>query len=206
MKLVKSSGQERDVPRGVVGGAEISQATTGAHNIYMGIFRVPAGSRGRPHSHDNCESARYMLSGAIEIRFGDKLQESLTVVAGDLLYVPNSGHGLEDRERVAAAVSGQQFGQELEERAVLLATGRGDGERALGEPLTVIGAGAVRELSVDDGAAERALGGVVGRLDPLDRDEGPERGPDFEQVVGEPSVVAGALALAAGVLQQGSQR
>ena len=47
MKLVKPSGEERDVPRGVVGGAEISQATTGAHNLYMGIFRVPAG-RARP--------------------------------------------------------------------------------------------------------------------------------------------------------------
>ena len=88
MKLVKPSGEERDVPRGVVGGAEISQATTGAHNIYMGIFRVPAGARGRPHYHDNCESALYMLSGAIEIRFGDQLEESLTVEAGDMLYVP----------------------------------------------------------------------------------------------------------------------
>ena len=48
MKLVKPSGEERDVPRGVVGGAEISQATTGAHNIYMGIFRVPAGARKMP--------------------------------------------------------------------------------------------------------------------------------------------------------------
>jgi uncharacterized RmlC-like cupin family protein len=88
MKLVKPSGEERDVPRGVVGGAEISQATTGATNIYMGIFRVPAGSRGRPHYHDNCESALYMLSGAIEIRFGDQLQDSLRVEAGDMLYVP----------------------------------------------------------------------------------------------------------------------
>ena len=41
VKLVKPSDDERDVPRGVVGGSEISQATTGAHNIYMGIFRVP---------------------------------------------------------------------------------------------------------------------------------------------------------------------
>ena len=88
MKLVKPSGEERDVPRGVVGGAEISQATTGATNIYMGIFRVPPGSRGRPHYHDNCESALYMLSGSIEIRFGDQLQESLRVEAGDMLYVP----------------------------------------------------------------------------------------------------------------------
>src|ERR1700709_1361123 len=88
MRVVKPSDVDRDVPRGVVGGSEISQATTGAHNIYMGSFRVPPGSRGRPHYHDNCESALYMLSGAIEIRFGDQLEQSLTVEAGDMLYVP----------------------------------------------------------------------------------------------------------------------
>jgi uncharacterized RmlC-like cupin family protein len=88
VKLVKPSGEERDVPRGVVGGAEISQATTGAHNLYMGIFRVPPGSRGRPHYHDNCESALYMLVGSIEIRWGDQLEQSLTVEPGDMLYVP----------------------------------------------------------------------------------------------------------------------
>ncbi len=88
MKLVKPSGEERDVPRGVVGGAEISQATTGAHNLYMGIFRVPAGSRGRPHYHANCESALYMLSGSIEIQWGDHLEERLEVEPGDMLYVP----------------------------------------------------------------------------------------------------------------------
>jgi len=73
MKVVKPSQKDRDLPRGVVGGAEISQATTGAHNIYMGRFRVPPGARSRPHYHENCESALYMLSGAIEIRWGDKL-------------------------------------------------------------------------------------------------------------------------------------
>ncbi len=88
MKLVKSTHPERDVPRGVVGGAEISQATAGATNIYMGHFRVPAGSRGRPHYHDGCESALYMLSGSIEIRWGDHLEETLVVEPGDMLYVP----------------------------------------------------------------------------------------------------------------------
>jgi uncharacterized RmlC-like cupin family protein len=88
VKLVKPAAMDRDVPRGVVGGAEVSQATTGAHNIYMAIFRVPAGPRARPHYHDNCESALYMLSGSIEIKYGDKLEESLTVEAGDMLYVP----------------------------------------------------------------------------------------------------------------------
>jgi hypothetical protein len=52
---------------------------------------------------------------------------------------------------------------------------------------------------VDHGAAERTLRGAVGQLDPFDRDEGPESGPDLEQIVGEPAVQAGALAVAAGV-------
>jgi uncharacterized RmlC-like cupin family protein len=88
VKLVKASEPERDVPRGVVGGAEVSQATAGAINLYMAVFRVPPGSRGRPHYHDACESALYMISGSIEIRFGDDLEQSLQVDPGDLLYVP----------------------------------------------------------------------------------------------------------------------
>jgi uncharacterized RmlC-like cupin family protein len=88
MRLVKPKDPDRDLPRGVVGGAEISQATTGAHNIYMGLFRVPAGARGRPHYHENCESALYMIKGGIEIQWGDGLEDSLEVHEGDMLYVP----------------------------------------------------------------------------------------------------------------------
>jgi hypothetical protein len=55
---------------------------------------------------------------------------------------------------------------------------------------------------VDDRGAQRAFGGVVGRFDTGVGGEGPERGPDLEQVVGEASVVAGARALAAGVLEE----
>ena len=87
MKLVKP-GPDREVPRGIVGGAEISQATAGAHNIYMGRFRVPPGAQSRPHYHEGCESALYMLSGSIEIRWGDHLEERLVVEPGDMLYVP----------------------------------------------------------------------------------------------------------------------
>ncbi len=88
MRVVKPSDEERDVPRGVVGGAEISQATTGATNIYMGVFRVPAGARSRPHYHEHCESAVYMLSGQLEVKWGDHLEESVTIDAGDMVYVP----------------------------------------------------------------------------------------------------------------------
>ena len=87
MKVVKPA-EERELPRGVVGGAEISQATTGAHNLFMGLVRVPAGARSRPHFHQNCESAVYMVKGGIEIRWGDRLEEAVEVHEGDMLYVP----------------------------------------------------------------------------------------------------------------------
>ena len=87
MRLIKP-GPDRETPRGIVGGAEISQTTAGALNLYMGRFRVPAGARSRPHYHDGCESALYMLSGSIRIQWGDRLEEELIVEPGDMLYVP----------------------------------------------------------------------------------------------------------------------
>jgi uncharacterized RmlC-like cupin family protein len=87
VKVVKP-GADRDVPRGVVGGAEISQATAGAANIYMGVFRVPAGARSRAHYHDNCESAVYMLSGSLRVKWGDHLEQAFVLEPGDLVYVP----------------------------------------------------------------------------------------------------------------------
>ena len=87
MRVVKP-GPDRDVPRGVVGGAEISQTTAGAVNIYMGRFRVPPATRSLPHYHDNCESALYMLSGSVRILWGDRLEQSVAIEPGDMLYVP----------------------------------------------------------------------------------------------------------------------
>jgi uncharacterized RmlC-like cupin family protein len=87
MKLVKP-GADRDVPRGVVGGAEISQTTAGALNIYMGRFRVPAAAQSRPHYHERAESAVYMLSGRLRVRWGDHLEQELELAPGDMVYVP----------------------------------------------------------------------------------------------------------------------
>jgi uncharacterized RmlC-like cupin family protein len=87
MKVIKP-GPDREVPRGVVGGAEISQATAGAQNIYMALFRVPAGAQSRPHYHENCESAVYMLSGSLLVKWGDHLEQDVVLEPGDLVYVP----------------------------------------------------------------------------------------------------------------------
>jgi uncharacterized RmlC-like cupin family protein len=88
VKIVKPSSEERETPRGVLGGAEISQATTGATNLYMAVFRVPAGARSRPHYHEACESAVYLLSGHLEVRWGDRLEEVVELEPRDMVYVP----------------------------------------------------------------------------------------------------------------------
>lgn len=103
MRVIKP-GADREVPRGVLGGAEISQATAGATNIYMGVFRVPAGARSRPHYHANCESAVYMLSGHLLVRWGDNLEQSVQLDPGDLVYVPpRETHILENLSDAEAA-------------------------------------------------------------------------------------------------------
>ncbi len=102
MKVVKP-GPDREVPRGVVGGAEISHATTGAVNLYMGVFRVPAGAQSRPHYHAECESAVYMLAGRLNVRWGESLQESFSLQPGDMVYVPpRETHVLENPSDEAA--------------------------------------------------------------------------------------------------------
>src|SRR5215212_3048110 len=88
MKVVKPTEEEHDVPRGVVGGAEISQATTGASRIYMGVFRVPAGAQSLPHYHERCESAVCMLSVYLELRWADLLEQTVTITRGDMVFVP----------------------------------------------------------------------------------------------------------------------
>ena len=96
MKVVKP-GPEHGTARGVVGGSEVSAATVGAKGIFMGVFRVPPGGRSRPHYHDACESACYMLSGRMLIRWGDRLQDEVVLEPGDLLYVPpHETHVLEN--------------------------------------------------------------------------------------------------------------
>lgn len=87
MQVVKP-GPDRDVPRGVVGGSEISATTTGATNIYMAVFRVPPGAQSHPHYHEGCESAVYMLSGSLRVRWGDHLEHEVTIGPRDLVYVP----------------------------------------------------------------------------------------------------------------------
>jgi uncharacterized RmlC-like cupin family protein len=103
MQVVKP-GPDHLVPRGVVGGAEVSHATTGASNIYMGVFRVPPGAQSLPHYHADCESAVYMLHGRLKVRWGEELEHVLSLDPGDLVYVPpRETHLLENPSETEAA-------------------------------------------------------------------------------------------------------
>jgi uncharacterized RmlC-like cupin family protein len=87
VQVVKPRSRQR-APRGGREGAEVSQATTGATNLYMGVFRVPAGAQSRPHFHSDCESAVYMLAGRLNVRWGEELEHVLALEPGDMAYVP----------------------------------------------------------------------------------------------------------------------
>src|SRR3954453_3398769 len=89
MKVIRPGGAPHEEPRGVVGGHEVSRATTGADsNIFMGIFRLPAGARSRPHFHANCESACYMRRGQMRRRGGERLEHTVERGRGEMLGVP----------------------------------------------------------------------------------------------------------------------
>ncbi len=103
MKVVKPR-PAHVLPRGVVGGSEVSQATTGAENIYMGVFRVPAGAQSMPHYHADCESAVFMVSGRLNVRWGEGLEHALSLEPGDMVYVPpRETHLLENPSEEEAA-------------------------------------------------------------------------------------------------------
>jgi len=103
MKVVKSRSDGMPRP-GARGSCELSPSTTGAEHIYMGVFKVPAGAQSRPHYHADCESAVYMLSGRLNVRWGDGLEHAFSLEPGDMAYVPpRETHLLENPSEVEAA-------------------------------------------------------------------------------------------------------
>lgn len=87
----------------------LSGDTVGARGICMHVVVIPAGSMAEPHSHSNYETAIYMLSGRVECRFGDNLEETAILEPGNLLYIgPNVVHqpiNLSDTVPAVAIVS-----------------------------------------------------------------------------------------------------
>jgi uncharacterized RmlC-like cupin family protein len=66
----------------------VSAEASGSQGLWMGMIRIPPGSRAHPHLHEDHETAIYVLEGEGEMWYGDKLEEHITFAAGDFMYIP----------------------------------------------------------------------------------------------------------------------
>lgn len=68
--------------------AGISAESAGAQNICMHLLTIPPGGRAKAHLHRDHETAIYIMQGQANVWYGEKLEEHITVQAGDFFYIP----------------------------------------------------------------------------------------------------------------------
>lgn len=73
---------------GMVRMAGVAGSTCGAAGIWMGEVTNEPGFRTGPHHHGPVESAIYVVSGRLTMRWGARLEHSADANAGDFIYVP----------------------------------------------------------------------------------------------------------------------
>jgi uncharacterized RmlC-like cupin family protein len=88
MCIVVRSGDAAAGRQGLDVFAGISAESAGARALCQHLVRIPPGARAQAHLHRGHETAIYVLSGRAEMRFGPRLEEQLSVAAGDFLYIP----------------------------------------------------------------------------------------------------------------------
>ncbi|HVL23020.1 MAG TPA: cupin domain-containing protein [Thermomicrobiales bacterium] len=66
----------------------VSAESAGSQAIWMGVITLAPGSRTKAHYHAEHETALYLLSGEVDVWFGDELQEHDIMRAGDYMYIP----------------------------------------------------------------------------------------------------------------------
>ena len=69
--------------------AGVSNETTGATTLFLGLVTLAPGQRTRAHVHERHESAHYMLSGGeVELWTGPRLERRDVARPGDFLFIP----------------------------------------------------------------------------------------------------------------------
>lgn len=66
----------------------VSAESVGARGIWLGMVTIAAGGRTLAHYHDRHESAFYLVSGELDLWYGEGLREHAVARAGDYLYIP----------------------------------------------------------------------------------------------------------------------
>ena len=88
MCAVVRPGETYEGKQGLPFFAGISAETVGATGICMHLVTISPDRQAKAHLHAAHETAFYVLHGALEMRFGERLAECLTVRAGKFLYIP----------------------------------------------------------------------------------------------------------------------
>jgi len=88
-KVIKSDELEVEISSGSMTRlAGVSQGLVGAEGIHLAVATIPPGCASSPHHHVNCESAIYVTKGSGTFLTGPKLETTLSIKAGDFIYVP----------------------------------------------------------------------------------------------------------------------
>jgi uncharacterized RmlC-like cupin family protein len=66
----------------------VTSATTGVGSLCLTSAVLPEGARSACHLHRGIESAGYVVSGRVEMWWGERLGEHATLEAGDFAYIP----------------------------------------------------------------------------------------------------------------------
>ena len=68
--------------------AGVAASTCSAAGIWMGDVTLAPGFRSQPHHHGDVESAIYVISGRLRLRWGDALEHEAEAGSGEFIFVP----------------------------------------------------------------------------------------------------------------------
>jgi uncharacterized RmlC-like cupin family protein len=86
-KLIRAADQQEG-KQGLHYFQGVSADTAGSRHLCMHLITVPPGGRAKVHKHENHETSIYILSGEAYTLVGDRLEDVIKSVAGDMLYIP----------------------------------------------------------------------------------------------------------------------
>jgi uncharacterized RmlC-like cupin family protein len=68
--------------------AGVAASTCGATGVWMGEVTLAPGFRSQPHHHGDVESAIYVISGRLSLRWGARLEHAASAGPGEFIFVP----------------------------------------------------------------------------------------------------------------------
>jgi uncharacterized RmlC-like cupin family protein len=90
VRIVRASERDPGTAQtpGMTRMAGVSASTCGATGVWMGDVTLAPGFQSQPHHHGDVESAIYVISGRLRLRWGDRLEHEAEGGAGEFIFVP----------------------------------------------------------------------------------------------------------------------